>query len=150
VTRISHVINFEPPIDAKQYIHRSGRTGRMGRSGTVVTLATAGERSLLDRLAAKLGIELKRKTLSHGEWIDADSATRGRDSRNVDATPRDRKGESRSGGSTSRSSDTKGTISSGRDRNSATRLATNEAKEHLREPNQTESRRDRNAAETQN
>ena len=71
VTRISHVINFEPPIDPQQYIHRSGRTGRMGRSGTVITLTTFGERAQLTKLAARLKIELKQKTLSHGEWTDA-------------------------------------------------------------------------------
>ena len=82
VTRISHVINFEPPIDAEQYIHRSGRTGRMGRSGTVVTLATRGEVAGLKKLTGKLGLTLRQMTLSHGEWKEAGSAL-----------PRDRKPE---------------------------------------------------------
>lgn len=90
VMRISHVINFEPPIDAKQYIHRAGRTGRMGRSGAVITLATEGERSLLRRLADKLGIELKHKALSYGEWVDADSVIRERGSRKAAQTVRER------------------------------------------------------------
>jgi ATP-dependent RNA helicase DeaD len=71
VTRISHIINFEPPADQEQYIHRSGRTGRMGRSGTVVTLTTPGERAPMQKLAAKLAIELIEMKLSHGEWKDA-------------------------------------------------------------------------------
>jgi ATP-dependent RNA helicase DeaD len=33
VTGISHVINFDIPDDAENYLHRIGRTGRMGRDG---------------------------------------------------------------------------------------------------------------------
>src|SRR5690606_5034677 len=126
VTRISHVINFEPPIDAKQYIHRAGRTGRMGRRGTVITLVTVGERSLLARHSAKLGIELKQKTLSHGEWVDADLAANRRDSRKASDTDR------------------------GRNRKDGVLLANREDKEHWREPNQMDSRRESNVAQSQN
>jgi len=33
VTNISHVINFDVPDDAENYVHRIGRTGRMGKDG---------------------------------------------------------------------------------------------------------------------
>jgi ATP-dependent RNA helicase DeaD len=33
VTGISHVINFDIPDDAENYLHRIGRTGRMGKDG---------------------------------------------------------------------------------------------------------------------
>ncbi|NND83530.1 MAG: DEAD/DEAH box helicase [Acidimicrobiia bacterium] len=33
------VIHYDPPSDAKTFLHRSGRTARAGRSGMVVTLA---------------------------------------------------------------------------------------------------------------
>jgi len=71
VTRISHIINYEPPDSPEQYIHRAGRTGRMGRAGTVVTLVTAGERQQLARLTGKAGFELVEKKLSHGNWKEA-------------------------------------------------------------------------------
>ncbi len=35
---ITHVINFDPPRTAEDYVHRIGRTGRAGRTGTGVTL----------------------------------------------------------------------------------------------------------------
>ncbi|MGB3954862.1 MAG: DEAD/DEAH box helicase [Brooklawnia sp.] len=38
VAGVSHVVNYEVPDDAQQYVHRIGRTGRAGRSGIAVTL----------------------------------------------------------------------------------------------------------------
>jgi superfamily II DNA/RNA helicase len=38
VAGISHVINFDAPRAAEDYVHRIGRTGRAGRSGMAVTL----------------------------------------------------------------------------------------------------------------
>jgi superfamily II DNA/RNA helicase len=36
---VAVVIHYEPPIDPKSYLHRSGRTARAGRDGFAVTLA---------------------------------------------------------------------------------------------------------------
>lgn len=36
---VAVVIHYEPPIDSKTYLHRSGRTARAGRDGFAVTLA---------------------------------------------------------------------------------------------------------------
>ncbi len=37
VPDISHVINYDPPATADDYIHRVGRTGRMGKKGIALT-----------------------------------------------------------------------------------------------------------------
>ena len=37
---MSHVINFDVPIHAEDYVHRIGRTGRAGRQGRALTIAT--------------------------------------------------------------------------------------------------------------
>ncbi len=40
IAGLSHVFNFDVPINAEDYVHRIGRTGRAGRSGRAYTLAT--------------------------------------------------------------------------------------------------------------
>jgi superfamily II DNA/RNA helicase len=34
---VSHVINFDPPIQYEDYVHRIGRTGRAGKKGKALT-----------------------------------------------------------------------------------------------------------------
>jgi superfamily II DNA/RNA helicase len=36
---VAAVIHYEPPIDVKTYLHRSGRTARAGRDGWAISLA---------------------------------------------------------------------------------------------------------------
>ncbi|WP_432249830.1 DEAD/DEAH box helicase [Streptomyces sanyensis] len=50
------VVNVDPPVDHKDYLHRGGRTARAGRSGTVVTLVLPAQRRDTDRLMAETGI----------------------------------------------------------------------------------------------
>jgi len=38
IENVSHVYNYEIPKDAKDYVHRIGRTARAGESGKVVNL----------------------------------------------------------------------------------------------------------------
>ncbi len=47
VKRISHVINYDIPLDTESYVHRIGRTGRAGRSGDAILFVTNRERHLL-------------------------------------------------------------------------------------------------------
>ncbi|BDZ50834.1 ATP-dependent RNA helicase DeaD [Frondihabitans sucicola] len=47
VDRISHVVNYDIPIDTESYVHRIGRTGRAGRSGAAISFVTPRERRLL-------------------------------------------------------------------------------------------------------
>jgi superfamily II DNA/RNA helicase len=56
VSRISHVINFDPPADSETYVHRVGRTGRAGRRGIGITLLSPDQHSDITKLAKQLGI----------------------------------------------------------------------------------------------
>lgn len=44
------VVNVDPPADAKDYLHRGGRTARAGESGNVVTLVTPNQRRDVNRI----------------------------------------------------------------------------------------------------
>ncbi|MCP5279309.1 MAG: DEAD/DEAH box helicase [Thiobacillus sp.] len=47
VAGISHVINFDAPRQAEDYVHRIGRTGRAGRAGMAFTMVNGRERGLV-------------------------------------------------------------------------------------------------------
>ncbi len=47
VRGITHVVNYDIPVDAESYVHRVGRTGRAGASGIAVSFCSSGERSAL-------------------------------------------------------------------------------------------------------
>jgi ATP-dependent RNA helicase DeaD len=56
VKHVSHVVNFDVPMDAESYVHRIGRTGRAGREGVAITFAEPREHRLLrniERLTAQ-------------------------------------------------------------------------------------------------
>ena len=49
---ITHIINYDVPLDALVYFHRIGRTARMGREGTAITLVSYGELSDFNNIKA--------------------------------------------------------------------------------------------------
>ncbi|MFL5919391.1 MAG: DEAD/DEAH box helicase [Gaiellaceae bacterium] len=55
VDGVTQVINFDPPDEEKDYVHRTGRTGRAGRSGTAVTLVLPDQQADTSRVARRLG-----------------------------------------------------------------------------------------------
>jgi len=56
---ITHVINYDPPQDHKDYVHRVGRTARAGRSGTGVTLVTAKQQADMSIVASELNLKVE-------------------------------------------------------------------------------------------
>ena len=55
VTGISHVINFDLPKFAEDYVHRIGRTGRAGAAGIAISFASLNEQNYLDRIERFIG-----------------------------------------------------------------------------------------------
>jgi ATP-dependent RNA helicase RhlE len=60
VQDIAHVINFDLPEVAENFIHRVGRTGRAGKHGVASTLFVREQRSELFQLERTLGIRIER------------------------------------------------------------------------------------------
>jgi len=60
VQDIAHVINYDLPEVAENFIHRVGRTGRAGEQGVASTLFGREQRSELHQLERTLGIRMER------------------------------------------------------------------------------------------
>jgi ATP-dependent RNA helicase DeaD len=76
VDRISHVVNFDLPIDTESYVHRIGRTGRAGRSGEAISFVTPRERRLLAAIEKATRQPLKQMQLPTAEDVNATRLTR--------------------------------------------------------------------------
>ena len=55
VSGISHVINYDLPKFAEDYVHRIGRTGRAGASGVAISFCSYNEVAYLDRIERYTG-----------------------------------------------------------------------------------------------
>ena len=55
VTGISHVINFDVPVEPESYVHRIGRTARAGAAGHAITFCDGSERGTLRAIERLIG-----------------------------------------------------------------------------------------------
>jgi superfamily II DNA/RNA helicase len=63
VTGISHVINFDLPLNAEDYVHRIGRTGRAGASGAAISFVSRAEAPRLERIERYIGQKLQQEVI---------------------------------------------------------------------------------------
>jgi ATP-dependent RNA helicase RhlE len=63
VEGISHVVNYDVPMQPEDYVHRIGRTGRMQAAGKAYTLVTPVDESMVRRIEAVLKQKLQRRRL---------------------------------------------------------------------------------------
>jgi ATP-dependent RNA helicase RhlE len=63
VEGISHVINFDMPMQVDDYVHRIGRTGRAEADGQAYTFVTPVDEALARRIEAVMKKKLPRRTL---------------------------------------------------------------------------------------
>ncbi|MCJ7633593.1 DEAD/DEAH box helicase [Candidatus Bathyarchaeota archaeon] len=56
---ITHIINYDIPLDALVYFHRIGRTARMEREGTAITFVGSGEMSEFNRIKTLTKTEIE-------------------------------------------------------------------------------------------
>jgi ATP-dependent RNA helicase RhlE len=63
VSDIAHVVNYDLPKMAEDFVHRVGRTGRANGSGVASTFATPAERNDIRAIERTLKIKLERMTI---------------------------------------------------------------------------------------
>ena len=66
---LPHVVNFELPNIAEDYVHRIGRTGRAGASGEAISLVSKDEESYVRSIEKLLGIKMKTEIIKDFEPI---------------------------------------------------------------------------------
>jgi superfamily II DNA/RNA helicase len=55
ISSLSHVINFDMPFQAEDFVHRIGRTGRAGAKGVAITFATYREEPMMLKIQQLMG-----------------------------------------------------------------------------------------------
>ncbi|MEX2465990.1 MAG: DEAD/DEAH box helicase [Gemmatimonadota bacterium] len=68
VEGISHVVNYDVPLDPEDYVHRIGRTGRAGATGTAVTFVTAADLGAVKSLEHRLGRDVGKEHLPEYDY----------------------------------------------------------------------------------
>lgn len=57
---ITHVINYEVPVEKDSYVHRIGRTGRAGAKGKAITFVSPREMRLLNDIEEYIGYKISK------------------------------------------------------------------------------------------
>ena len=60
IPRVSHVLNFDVPSNAEDYVHRIGRTGRAGREGKAVMISLPADEKLLGAIEKLIAKDIPR------------------------------------------------------------------------------------------
>ena len=66
VDDVSHVINYDIPVEPESYVHRIGRTGRAGATGVAIAFCEPAERSDLKAIEKLIGKPVPVKALPEG------------------------------------------------------------------------------------
>ncbi len=69
IDHISHVINYDIPLEKEAYVHRTGRTGRAGMSGQAITFVTPHEHSFLEGIEEYIGFKIPLEERPDGELV---------------------------------------------------------------------------------
>lgn len=60
VAHVAHVVNYDMPREAEDFVHRVGRTGRASAKGVASTFTAPDEKHLLKKMEKMLAINMKR------------------------------------------------------------------------------------------
>ena len=76
VERISHVVNYDLPMDTESYVHRIGRTGRAGRSGDSIAFVTPREKHMLRAIEKATRQQLTQMSMPSVDDINSSRLSR--------------------------------------------------------------------------
>lgn len=101
VPAISHVINFDLPLGAADYVHRIGRTGRAGRSGVALSFVSDEQRYLIRDIEKVTGRSLDPDSPFNSVRSKSEDSKGKKTQSNKNANPWQRKQGSKPGGASS-------------------------------------------------
>ncbi|MEM8709923.1 MAG: DEAD/DEAH box helicase [Planctomycetota bacterium] len=70
VDHVSHVINYDVPLDPDTYVHRIGRTGRAERAGVAYTFVSRGDLDAVRAIEGNIKERLERRFLEGFAELD--------------------------------------------------------------------------------
>ncbi|EAU0466169.1 ATP-dependent helicase, partial [Salmonella enterica] len=70
ITNITHVINYDIPLEKEGYVHRTGRTGRAGKTGKAFTLVTPKDGRRLAEIESYIGFAIPVVKAPSEEAVD--------------------------------------------------------------------------------
>ena len=76
---VTHVVNYDLPLDAEDYVHRIGRTARAGASGMAISLACEDYVDGLEAIEKLIGFKLPWEVPDGGILVEAGACHGGRD-----------------------------------------------------------------------
>jgi len=90
---ISHVINFDVPAFAEDYVHRIGRTGRATALGDAITFVSYDEQKYLRKIENFIGRELESEkyegfTYTKSDFLQSQPAEKSKSVRHMKPRPR--------------------------------------------------------------
>jgi len=68
ISGITHVVNYDVPDEAENYVHRIGRTARLDKDGVAWTFVTPEDEPLISGIEYLLGREIERVTLDDFDY----------------------------------------------------------------------------------
>ncbi|PEQ28261.1 ATP-dependent RNA helicase DbpA [Bacillus thuringiensis] len=69
IDNITHVINYDIPLEKESYVHRTGRTGRAGNSGKAITFITPYENRFLEEIEEYIGFVIPKELAPSKEEV---------------------------------------------------------------------------------
>lgn len=69
ISDLSHVFQYDVPLDPEYYVHRTGRTARAGKAGTAITLVTLEDEGRLLSIGQRYEVAMEKRTMPEPEDI---------------------------------------------------------------------------------